>query len=70
MRVSTVSQPGRPLDGNSAPEMKNIGITSICMTPKKVCICLMRIAIITPNAVTVNASSSWSPKIPRISSAL
>ncbi len=50
--------------------MKNIGITIICMTPKNDCICLIRIAIITPKAVIVNASSSWRPKIPRISSGL
>jgi hypothetical protein len=48
--------------------MKNIGITIICMTPMNDCICLMRTAIITPNAVIENASSSCRPKIPRISS--
>ena len=53
--------------GNSAPEMKNIGITIICMTPMKDCICLMRTATITPNAVMLNASSSCSAKMPRIS---
>ena len=68
MRLRTVSQPGRPAAGNSAPEMKNIGITIICMTPMNDCICLIRTAIITPNAVIANASSSCSTKIPRISS--
>ena len=48
--------------------MKNIGITIICMTPMNDCICLIRTAIITPNAVIVNASSSCSMKIPMISS--
>ena len=44
MRLSTVSQAGRPAAGNSAPEMKYIGIMIICMTPMNDCICLMRIA--------------------------
>ena len=48
--------------------MKNIGITIICMTPMNDCICLIRTAIITPNAVIANASSSCRMKIPRISS--
>jgi hypothetical protein len=48
--------------------MKNIGITIICMTPMNDCICLMRAATITPNAVMLNASSSCRAKMPRISS--
>ena len=47
--------------------MKNIGMTIICVTPMNDCICLMRAAIITPNAVMANASSSISPKTPRTS---
>ena len=42
-----------------------MGITTICMSPMNVCIWVMRAATITPKAVMVNASSSWSPKIPR-----
>ena len=45
--------------------MKNIGITTICMTPMNDCICLIRAATITPNAVIANASSSCRPKMPR-----
>ena len=48
--------------------MKNIGITTICITPMNDCICLIRTAIITPNAVIANASASCRTKIPRISS--
>ena len=48
--------------------MKNIGITIICMTPMNDCICLIRTAIITPNAVIANASRSCRTKMPRISS--
>ena len=47
--------------------MKNIGITTICMTPMKDCICLMRAATITPKAVMLNASSSCRARMPRIS---
>ena len=50
--------------------MKNIGVTIICMTPMNDCICLIRAAIITPNAVIENASSSCRKKISRIITAL
>ena len=69
-RFRTASQPGRPVTGNSAPEMKNIGITTICVTPMNDCICLMRTATITPNAVIANASSSIIPKMPRTNGTL
>ena len=65
-RLSTVSQPGSPAAGNSAPEMKNIGVITICITPMNDCICLIRTAIITPNAVIENASSSCSTSTSRI----
>ena len=68
MRFRNASQAGSPATGNSAPEMKNIGITTICITPMNDCICLMRAATITPNAVMLNASRSCRPKTPRISS--
>ena len=58
---------GQRGDENSAPEMKNIGMMIICITPKNDCICLMRTAIITPKAVIANASNSWRTKIPTIS---
>ena len=61
--MSTASQAGSPATGNSAPEMKNIGITIICMTPMNDCICLIRTAIITPKAVIEKASSSCRMKI-------
>ncbi len=31
--------------------MKNIGMTTICMTPMNDCICVIRAATMTPNAV-------------------
>ena len=60
------SQAGSPATGKNTPAMKNIGVTIICITPMNDCICLMRIAIMTPNAVIENASSSCSAKTPRI----
>ena len=66
-RLRTASQPGRFATGNSAPEMKNIGITIICITPMNDCICLIRTAIITPNAVIANARNSCRMKTPMMS---
>ena len=65
MRLRIVSQVGSAATENSAPEMKNIGITIICMTPMNDCICLMRTATITPKAVIANASASCRKKTPR-----
>ena len=42
-------------------------MTIICITPMNDCICLMRTATMTPNAVMLKASSSCSAKTPRIS---
>ena len=67
MRLSTVSQIGRCDAGNIAPDRKNSGSISICVSAMNDCICRMRAAIITPNVVMVNASSSWMPKTARIS---
>ena len=47
--------------------MKNIGITTICISPMNDCIWVMRTATMTPKAVMLNASSSWRAKTPRIS---
>ncbi len=44
--------------------MKNIGITTIWVTPMKDWIWVMRAAIITPNAVMLKASSSCRAKTP------
>jgi hypothetical protein len=68
MRLSAASHVGSPATGQSAPDRHNIGITIICITPMNDCICLMRIATITPNAVMLNASSSCRAKMPSSSS--
>jgi hypothetical protein len=44
-----------------------MGITTICMTPMKAVICLMRAATITPKAVMLKASRSCRARMPRIS---
>ena len=59
------SQAGKLLSGNNAPERKNSGMSSICCSAMNDWIWLMRAAIITPNAVSVTASSSSSPKTVR-----
>ena len=43
--------------------MKNIGMTSICVSAMNDCICVMRAAAITPKAVIAKASSTCSAKI-------
>ena len=53
-----------------APDKKNSGMISICVSAMNDCIWLTRAAAMTPKAVMVNASSSWIPKTARISSAL
>jgi hypothetical protein len=57
-RFNTLSQVGSPDTGKSAPEMKKSGMITICISAMNDCIWLMRAAIITPNAVSANASSS------------
>src|SRR6266516_1536512 len=59
--VSTVSQDGSPFSGYSAPDRKNSGSTNIWVSAMNAWICLIRAAIMTPNAVSVNDSSSNSP---------
>ncbi len=46
--------------------MNIIGVITIWVTPMNDCICLIRIAIITPNAVIANASSNCSTSSSRI----
>jgi hypothetical protein len=56
LRIS--SHCGNPATGKIAPERKYIGMIAICISAMKDCICVIRAAIITPNAVIANASSS------------
>ena len=57
-RFRIVNHSGSPAAGNSAPEMKYIGMMIICITPMNDCIVLIRIATLRPNAVITNASNS------------
>ena len=49
--MSTASQVGSPASGNSEPDRNIIGMTSICIIGMNAWNCLIRAAIITPNAV-------------------
>ena len=64
--MSTPSHAGRLATENSAPEMKNIGMITICISAMNDCIWFIRAANITPNAVIANASSSASANSSRI----
>jgi hypothetical protein len=57
-RVITVSQPGRPLSGKSAPDRKSMGMSSICMTTWKDSIFWIRLATNTPKVVIATAIRS------------
>jgi len=70
MRVSTLSQPGSPVSGYSAPDRKNNGNTSIWVSAMNAWNWVIRAAIITPNAVIVKDSRSSSPISVRISTGL
>ena len=65
-RLRIPSQRGRLATENSAPEMKNIGMITICISAMNDCIWLILAANITPKAVIANASSSVSASSSRI----
>ena len=55
-----LSQRGRPTSGYRIPDRNISGIRIICIRPIIACICLIRAATTSPNAVMVKPSSNIS----------